>query len=473
MKRRLRHEKLIIRACRTAPPRFLLESCFVSYEGSVAAGLQTTHLSIRSHFFPVDLKAYTNKFKKEDHTINLKMDSDGGYGSEGSYPLGDIDFDYTGLVLPFGDLHLQDTPHTDVAKVEENIDTMIATFGRNGQDLRSASDGSSKSIGTWFSSSPPDHDLSIEQAYQHLTGTTVTRASAPLELMDETQEARKKKKLLPRLKRDRSKSESRKPSKLESMLSEPTSSLKGQQLSCGATTTSAQTQGSRGSRGSEGSQGTRNSSASSIGSLKQFLPSTKRPKRGNLLPPTSKESESGNISPTRATPTGKPKTKSLSNCSASTTATVSTSASNDSSEAPAQKKTDEKRVRRKEPVKKEYVTYTELDVLMGRGGQTNHHPGNIAYRKHVLKRQKEYKKLENNEKTKMSREVLKWVKMRGGRFLAPERIVAEDGSPSISYYVATVEAAREKISQVRSTKPKSKWCFPQRHIILTHASGVA
>ncbi len=105
-------------------------------------------------------------------------------------------------------------------------------------------------------------------------------------------------------------------------------------------------------------------------------------------------------------------------------------------------KTGDKRCRRKEPAKKEYVTLTDFDVLLGRGGLSNGHPGNIMYRKHILRRQKEYKMLENSEKTQMSKDVVAWVKTRGGRFLK-----RDDEAPGQPFYIATDVTARQKVSQ--------------------------
>lgn len=101
-----------------------------------------------------------------------------------------------------------------------------------------------------------------------------------------------------------------------------------------------------------------------------------------------------------------------------------------------------KRTRRKEPAQKKYVDITDLDVLLGRGGLSNHHPGNQAYRKHILEHQKQYKLLKNSAKTQMSIDVVAWVKARGGRFLKRDEEI--EGRP---FYIATEATARQKVSQ--------------------------
>lgn len=102
----------------------------------------------------------------------------------------------------------------------------------------------------------------------------------------------------------------------------------------------------------------------------------------------------------------------------------------------------QKRCRRQEPCRKEYVDITDFDVLLGRGGLSNRHPGNKAYRKHILDHQKEYKGLENSKKTQMSKDVVAWVKGRGGRFLK-----RDDDVPGKPFYIATDVTARQKVSQ--------------------------
>eukprot|EP00980_Cylindrotheca_fusiformis_P016639 scaffold4979_cov73-Cylindrotheca_fusiformis.AAC.11 len=100
-----------------------------------------------------------------------------------------------------------------------------------------------------------------------------------------------------------------------------------------------------------------------------------------------------------------------------------------------------KRVRRKEPIVRTYVTVKDTDVLLGRGGKSNHHEGNKGYRNLILGLQPKYKLLEREEKTKMSERVVDWVYKNNGRFLKQE------GSRGSPWYVVTKETARLKVSQ--------------------------
>lgn len=108
----------------------------------------------------------------------------------------------------------------------------------------------------------------------------------------------------------------------------------------------------------------------------------------------------------------------------------------------AQKMMPEKKTRnrRKDPSVKVYVKVTDRDVLFGRGGESNHHPGNKVYLKYILDRQSPYKTLPRKEKTAMSQQVVDLVHGRKGRFLKPEK---ETGR----YFVVTEKTARDKVSQ--------------------------
>jgi hypothetical protein len=117
-------------------------------------------------------------------------------------------------------------------------------------------------------------------------------------------------------------------------------------------------------------------------------------------------------------------------------------ATNPQEEKPTKKRSKKKKrpTRRVEPKVKEYVVKTDCDVLLGRGGCSNHHSGNEDYRKHIVILQKTYKTLNREEKTQFSKDVLQWVHDRGGRFLKRD----EKGSP---WYLVTEVTARQKVSQ--------------------------
>lgn len=60
---------------------------------------------------------------------------------------------------------------------------------------------------------------------------------------------------------------------------------------------------------------------------------------------------------------------------------------------------------------------THMDVLSGRGGETNHHPGNILYRQFVRACQPEYIEAKRREKPYIAQRIVLAVRKMGGRFL--------------------------------------------------------
>mmetsp|Transcript_30680 Transcript_30680/g.40207 ORF Transcript_30680/g.40207 Transcript_30680/m.40207 type:complete len:192 (-) Transcript_30680:148-723(-) len=57
------------------------------------------------------------------------------------------------------------------------------------------------------------------------------------------------------------------------------------------------------------------------------------------------------------------------------------------------------------------------DVLCGRGGATNNHVGNKRYRSLVSDHQNEYLLAKKKDKADIAREIVRLVRVRGGRFL--------------------------------------------------------
>jgi len=100
---------------------------------------------------------------------------------------------------------------------------------------------------------------------------------------------------------------------------------------------------------------------------------------------------------------------------AQTTATaISTSSNNQVSK----KKASKRKPRKILPDVKEYVEFTDTDVLFGRGGRSNHHPGNKAYRDIVTGKQDHYRSCDKNEKTKVAQGIVDHVNNEiRGRFL--------------------------------------------------------
>jgi len=80
------------------------------------------------------------------------------------------------------------------------------------------------------------------------------------------------------------------------------------------------------------------------------------------------------------------------------------------------------------------------DVLCGRGGETNHHPGNVQYRGLVKKYQRLYLKAKRRDKPKIARLIVDTVRRRRGRFLK------KDSASGVWKDVGN-NKAREKTSQ--------------------------
>eukprot|EP00529_Nitzschia_sp_RCC80_P021092 CAMPEP_0113491424 /NCGR_PEP_ID=MMETSP0014_2-20120614/27548_1 /TAXON_ID=2857 /ORGANISM="Nitzschia sp." /LENGTH=398 /DNA_ID=CAMNT_0000385213 /DNA_START=61 /DNA_END=1254 /DNA_ORIENTATION=+ /assembly_acc=CAM_ASM_000159 len=107
-----------------------------------------------------------------------------------------------------------------------------------------------------------------------------------------------------------------------------------------------------------------------------------------------------------------------------------------------------------------------FDVLCGRGGETNHHPGNVRYRQLVKAYQRLYVDAPRRDKPKIAQCIVYTIRISGGRFL--KREVAKNASaaapkptkksatPVLAAYVAAGKAipAEEKDS---SSSSRSAW----------------
>mmetsp|Transcript_26335 Transcript_26335/g.61259 ORF Transcript_26335/g.61259 Transcript_26335/m.61259 type:complete len:388 (+) Transcript_26335:51-1214(+) len=107
--------------------------------------------------------------------------------------------------------------------------------------------------------------------------------------------------------------------------------------------------------------------------------------------------------------------------------------------APPKKKKKKSR-RNKDPDVKQYVCPSDLDVLLGRGGRSNHHRGNKRYRDEVHNLQQWYKASTKNEKTDLSQLLVDRVHSYGGQFLKNEK-------DTDKWYIVTNIVARRKASQ--------------------------
>jgi hypothetical protein len=98
-----------------------------------------------------------------------------------------------------------------------------------------------------------------------------------------------------------------------------------------------------------------------------------------------------------------------------------------------------KRQRRSKSLSQTTADYTDQDVLLGRGGLVNHHPGNKAYLQHKTRLQPRYRAASRTTKTSISLELVAWVHARGGRFL--------DRDVHQAWYEVDTKRARAKASQ--------------------------
>jgi hypothetical protein len=109
-------------------------------------------------------------------------------------------------------------------------------------------------------------------------------------------------------------------------------------------------------------------------------------------------------------------------------------------ETPAPKKKRKRKPRKKVvPEVKVYVEPTDVDVLLGRGGRSNHHPGNKRYREEVKNLHKWYLGIEDkDEKTDLSQCLVDYVHSYEGRFLEKD---------SNGWFLVPNIVARRKASQ--------------------------
>jgi hypothetical protein len=118
------------------------------------------------------------------------------------------------------------------------------------------------------------------------------------------------------------------------------------------------------------------------------------------------------------------------------------------SSAALKPKKKRKRAPRKKPIPevKEYVEPEDSDVLLGRGGRSNHHPGNKRYREEVKNLQQWYSEEEDkNKKTDLSQMLVDYVVHNlKGRFLEEEKV---DKKGTDRWYVVPNITARRKASQ--------------------------
>jgi len=120
---------------------------------------------------------------------------------------------------------------------------------------------------------------------------------------------------------------------------------------------------------------------------------------------------------------------------------------------PAKKKRKRKPRKKVVPENKVYVEPADADVLCGRGGRSNHHPGNKRYREEVKNLQKWYLDIEGkDEKTDLSQCLVDYVKSYDGRFLEKD----EKGWYEVPNIVARRKASQALREDTNPEKRKAK-----------------
>lgn len=95
-------------------------------------------------------------------------------------------------------------------------------------------------------------------------------------------------------------------------------------------------------------------------------------------------------------------------------------------------------------------TYNENDVLCGRGGGTNMHPGNRYFRELVDEHRRTYLKSRKNDKPSISQAIVEAVRLKGGKFLKKcdeTDLWFEIGNESA--HEKTSQALRQKAPEMR------------------------
>lgn len=105
---------------------------------------------------------------------------------------------------------------------------------------------------------------------------------------------------------------------------------------------------------------------------------------------------------------------------------------------------------------------TNLDVLLGRGGQTNNHVGNRVFRHEVQMHQNEYLSAKKKNKAAIARRIVDIIHERGGMFVAKNANGEWEQVPNKKAQEKTSQALREgldvrrKQGKVSEDEPRAK-----------------
>jgi len=110
--------------------------------------------------------------------------------------------------------------------------------------------------------------------------------------------------------------------------------------------------------------------------------------------------------------------------------------------APAVPRRQAPKRKRSSVLNRNYIqdSVSDVDVLMGRGGRTNHHKGNENYLKIKERIQPRYLAAAKEDKTAISQELVDAILLEGGRFLKLDPLTER-------WYVVDNQVARKKASQ--------------------------
>lgn len=127
--------------------------------------------------------------------------------------------------------------------------------------------------------------------------------------------------------------------------------------------------------------------------------------------------------------------------------TPTTASSTKNSSSPKAKKSSKKKKKPKRVIDEGHVCVpTDDDILFGRGGYTNSHPGNIRFREKALEFRPVYERSSKDEKYNISQMLLEAVTSEGARFLEK----GQDGE----WHEVIGNGARKKASQALRERVK-------------------
>eukprot|EP00978_Attheya_sp_CCMP212_P007610 scaffold17576_cov46-Attheya_sp.AAC.2 len=108
----------------------------------------------------------------------------------------------------------------------------------------------------------------------------------------------------------------------------------------------------------------------------------------------------------------------------------------------------------------------EHDVLCGRGGETNHHPGNVRYRTLVKQHQRDYLAAKRRDKPRIARLIVQEVRTAGGRFLKKDSAGTWRDVGSGKAREKTSQALREGAPELRNSDTPTTDSSPPANTII-------